>query len=123
MMRSLAVAAIVLTLSAGGFMTARAQSTATPRQNQTAPRSTAPSAGPTTAPSTTAATGQFSTESAAKSHCPSDNVVWANTQSKIYHYSGTKDYGKTKQGAYMCQQESDRSGFRAAKNEKAPAKS
>ncbi len=70
----------------------------------------------------TGATNEFKTETDAKKHCPGDTVVWANTESKIYHFSGANDYGKTKQGAYMCQKESDSSGFRAARNEKAPAK-
>lgn len=76
------------------------------------------------APAATAATGagQFASAAEAQRHCPRDTVVWANTASKIYHYSGNKNYGNTKEGAYMCQQDSDRNGFRAAKNEKAPAK-
>jgi hypothetical protein len=85
-------------------------------------------AGTTTAPSqkstasTTSGAGEFKSEADAKRHCPSDLVVWANTESKVYHYSGSTDYGKTKQGAYMCQKESDGDGFRAARNEKPPAK-
>ena len=66
--------------------------------------------------------GQFATEAEAKRNCPSDVVVWLNTRSKIYHFSGTRDYGNTKRGAYMCQQESNRAGNRAAKNEKQPTK-
>jgi hypothetical protein len=69
-----------------------------------------------------ASSSEFSTEAAAKSHCPSDLVVWANTKSKVYHFAGTRNYGKTKQGAYMCQKEGDSAGFRAAKNEKPPAR-
>ncbi|MBS0222478.1 MAG: helix-hairpin-helix domain-containing protein [Proteobacteria bacterium] len=65
---------------------------------------------------------EFKAETEARKHCPSDTVVWVNTDSKIYHYNGASDYGKTKQGAYMCQKESDAAGFRAARNEKAPAK-
>jgi hypothetical protein len=61
---------------------------------------------------------QFATEVEAKAHCPNDTVVWANLGSKIYHFSGTRDYGRTKRGAYMCERET--AGFRAAKNEKHP---
>jgi hypothetical protein len=78
--------------------------TTTGRQRQTA---TAPTGA-----------GQFSTEVAAKAHCPSDTVVWVNLESKIYHFNGTRDYGHTKRGAYMCERETY--GFRAAKNEKHP---
>jgi hypothetical protein len=66
------------------------------------------------------ATDQFSSEAEAKDHCATGNVVWFNTKSKVYHFAGTRDYGKTKSGAYMCQSDADRVG-RAAKNEKPPA--
>jgi hypothetical protein len=65
-------------------------------------------------------TDQFSSEAEAKAHCASGNVVWFNSKSKVYHFAGTRDYGKTKSGAYMCQSDADRVG-RAAKNEKPPA--
>lgn len=84
-----------------------------------------PSGPTTTVPSRSAAapaTAEYSTEAEAKAHCASDLVVWANTKSKVYHFAGTRNYGKTKQGAYMCQKESDSAGFRAAKNEKPPAR-
>jgi hypothetical protein len=73
----------------------------------------------TSAPSRTGGE-QFRSEAEAKAHC-SGNVVWLNTKSKIYHFAGTRDYGKTKSGAYMCQPDADRVG-RAAKNEKPPAR-
>lgn len=64
--------------------------------------------------------GQFSTEAQAKSHCPGDTVVWANNESRIYHFSGNKAYGTTKSGAYMCEKETAAANIRAAKNEKHP---
>ncbi|HTV44880.1 MAG TPA: hypothetical protein VMF05_06155 [Stellaceae bacterium] len=61
------------------------------------------------------ASGEFSTEAAAKAHCPGDTVVWANLSgSKAYHLSGNKYYGKTKHGTYMCRKEADQAGFHAA---------
>ena len=72
---------------------------------------------PTNAPT---GAGEFSTEGEAKAHCPVDLVVWANTKSKIYHFNGTKDYGNTKAGAYMCEKDTVTAGIRAAKNEKHP---
>lgn len=76
----------------------------------------------TAAPSSTPKmqAGQFSAEGDAKAHCPGQNVVWMNNSSKIYHWAGSRDYGRTKSGAYMCQADADKMG-RAAKNEKAPA--
>jgi len=63
---------------------------------------------------------QYSTETLAWAHCPSDTVVWANTKSNVYHFRGTFNYGNTKAGAYMCEQDSLAEGMRAAKNEKHP---
>ena len=62
--------------------------------------------------------GQFASESEAKARCGSDAVVWVNTKSHVYHFGGSKDYGHTKRGAFMCRADADRTGgFRAAKNE------
>ena len=64
--------------------------------------------------------GQFATEAQATARCPGDTVVWVNLNSKIYHFAGYNDYGKTKKGAYMCERDTAAVGFRAAKNEKHP---
>ena len=77
----------------------------------------APAPAATTAPT---GTNQFSTEAAAKARCPSDTIVWLNTASKVFHFASSKDYGKTKAGAYMCEKDSLAAGNRAAKNEKQP---
>jgi len=63
---------------------------------------------------------QYAAEMQAWAHCPSDTVVWANTRSNIYHFRGTSNYGNTKAGAYMCEQDARAEGIRAAKNEKHP---
>ena len=60
--------------------------------------------------------GQFSTEAEAKSRCPNDTVVWLNTKSRIYHYPGTRSYGATKQGVYMCEADAAAAGDRASKS-------
>jgi|SRR5271169_1687722 len=66
------------------------------------------------APATVGA-DQFSSEQAAKGHCPGDTIVWANLAgSKAYHTSGNRYYGKTKHGAFMCQKDADQSGFHPA---------
>ena len=83
----------------------------------------APSRTARPAPTTTgnaAGANQFPAEAQAKSRCPSDTVVWANLGSKIYHFAGTKSYGTTKDGAYMCERDATAEGIRAAKNEKHP---
>lgn len=63
---------------------------------------------------------QYAVEALAKASCPSATVVWANLDSKIYHFVGHSDYGRTKRGAYMCEKDADTQGMRAAKNEKHP---
>jgi hypothetical protein len=64
--------------------------------------------------------GQFTTDAQARARCPSDTVVWVNTKSGVYHFAGHRDYGNTKQGAYMCEADAKAAGDRAAKNEKHP---
>jgi hypothetical protein len=117
MLKTIAVCISVLIAGSG---TALAQLT-TPR-----PTAPAPAAHPSPAkPSTPSnlASNQFSEESAAKSHCPGDTVVWVNLGgSKAYHTSGDRYYGKTKEGAYMCQKEADQSGYHAVGHRPAAAK-
>jgi plastocyanin len=62
--------------------------------------------------------GQFSSEAEAKARCPGDTVVWINTKGKshTYHYSGTRWYGTTKQGAYMCEADAGAAGYHASKS-------
>jgi hypothetical protein len=62
--------------------------------------------------------GEFTTEAEAKAKCPTDTVVWVNTKSHKYHFSGHRSYGTTKQGAYMCEADADAAGDVAAKGEK-----
>jgi hypothetical protein len=63
---------------------------------------------------------QYTTEARARTHCPGDTVVWANTRSHIYHFRGTSYYGNTISGAYMCEQDALAEGIRAAINETHP---
>jgi hypothetical protein len=58
---------------------------------------------------------QYATEAEAKANCSSDAVVWVNSVSMVYHPNGSRNYGRTKTGAYMCEQESLAAGFRAPK--------
>jgi hypothetical protein len=85
---------------------------ATPPRRRTAKRQTNPTI--------TTGTAEFASAAEAKAHCPGDTVVWANTRSKVYHFAGTRSYGHTKRGAYMCERDTAAAGFRSAKNEKRP---
>jgi hypothetical protein len=78
----------------------------------------APTARTTTQPT---AANEFASEAQAKARCPGAPVVWVNLKSKVYHFAGTKNYGNTKTGAYMCEQDAQSAGMRAAKNEKHPS--
>jgi hypothetical protein len=71
------------------------------------------------APAPTGA-GEFATEQQARYRCPSGTVVWVNTKSRVYHFAGTSNYGNTKHGAYMCEQDAQAAGARAAMNEHHP---
>jgi hypothetical protein len=99
---------------------AAAAPAAPPAAKPPAPTAAAPA--PKTAPAATVGLGsaEFKTEAQAKARCPRDTVVWANLDSKIYHFSGNRDYGNTKEGAYMCEKDAMAQGVRAAKNEKRP---
>jgi hypothetical protein len=64
--------------------------------------------------------GQFASAQEAQYRCPGAAVVWVNEKSHIYHFAGTRDYGHTKRGAFMCEAEAQAAGNRAAKNERHP---
>jgi hypothetical protein len=85
------------------------------------PISTAsPAPGAPGTPATPAGANEFSTEAEAKGRCPSDTVVWVALPSRVYHFSGTRYYGNTKHGAYMCEGDTAAAGMRGAKNETHP---
>ena len=43
-----------------------------------------------------------------------DVKVWVNTNSGVYHCSGTRWYGNTKEGKYMSQKAAQDAGYRPA---------
>jgi hypothetical protein len=56
---------------------------------------------------------QFKTEADAQKSCKDDKVVWLNTAKGVYHFAGTKWYGKSKAGAYVCRHDADAAGNKA----------
>jgi hypothetical protein len=115
------------TTAASAAAPAAAPKTAAPAAAPAAPAAPAKPAAatPAAAPAPvakTAPTGanQFAAEAQAKAHCPTATVVWANLDSKIFHFAGHDDYGHTKSGAYMCETDALSQGIRAPKNEKHP---
>jgi hypothetical protein len=105
-------------IPSAGAAAARAQTPAVAPAARPAPTPASLSPPSASAPSTNGT--EFTAELQAKSHCPTDTVVWANLDSKIYHFSGNKNYGTTKEGAYMCEKDALAQGVRAPKNEKHP---
>ncbi len=64
---------------------------------------------------TTSQNLQYKTEGDAKAHCGPDQVVWGNTSSHVLHASGSRYYGKTKHGAYMCKTLAVNAGYHESK--------
>ena len=61
--------------------------------------------------------GQYGSEAEAKAACLNDPIVWVNLRSKVYHESGSRNYGATKAGAYMCQKDTIAAGFPRSQSE------
>jgi hypothetical protein len=106
-----------------------APSQAAPTETQAAPapapRRPTPTAAPVPQPSAPRSTatleaGQFADDFSAKASCPADTVVWVNLPSKIYHFAGTKNYGTTSHGVYMCEKVAIAGENRASKTETHP---
>lgn len=60
------------------------------------------------------------TSAATSQGTPGPGTVWVNLDSGIYHRSGTRYYGKTKNGKYMSEADAVKAGYHAAKNETKP---
>lgn len=58
----------------------------------------------------------YSNEATARSRCGADGVVWANTETHVLHEPGTANYGKTRNGWYMCRTAAIKNGYSPAKN-------
>ena len=60
--------------------------------------------------------------SAAKENAPpvpppaGKDMVWVNSDSKVFHKAGSRWYGKTKKGSYMKESDAIKAGFRESKN-------
>jgi hypothetical protein len=109
-MRQLLVMGVV-TISLANFGICWAQATMSPPQVQP-PAKTAPRQA---SHSSRSSVQQYKSEAYAKSHCGTDQVVWGNTSSHVLHDAGTKYYGKTAHGAYMCKDLAVNAGYHEAK--------
>jgi hypothetical protein len=62
-------------------------------------------------------TEEFTTLAAANAHCPGSEVVWSSLgKGRSFHTSGSRYYGKTKHGAYVCKSDALTAGFHQAKS-------
>lgn len=90
---------------------------ATKNATASAPSSQPPSPTPSEpAPATPAKT---SAPSASQGN-PGPGLVWVNLDSGVYHYEGSRYYGKTKNGKYISEADAVKAGYHPAKNEKKP---
>ncbi len=77
---------------------------------------TAPSAWAESSPAKFQSSDKFSSSTAAAQHCPADTVVWSTfSKSKVFHLSGSKYYGKTRHGAFVCEKDAVAAGYHASK--------
>ena len=106
----------------GGFAPATPATAPAPSPAPTQSGSLFPWQRPAAPPAGSAAStgGGSASPQEAQYRCPGSTVVWVNEHSHIYHFPGTRDYGNTKSGAYMCEAEAQTAGNRAAKNERHP---
>ena len=119
--QTLLAALLLAGLSGGAYAQSTTPGTATPPA--AAPTPTAPMTGsqkpamPTmpTMPAKPSASAvgasRFTTEAEARAHCPGDKIVWANHNSKAFHLSGDRYFGKGKHGSYMCMAEATAAGY------------
>ncbi|MGO9437119.1 MAG: hypothetical protein ACLPH3_21975 [Terracidiphilus sp.] len=75
-----------------------------------------PATTPASAPAKTAKPAPAPPPSAADiASAKSKGLVWANLNSKIYHYPTDSTYGNTKNGKFMTEADAKAAGYRAAK--------
>jgi len=111
----------LVTVSGGTAAVARTQSDkkpGTPRNVKDAAPAYQPEPSPATskepAPAPPAKTASPSTSQGSAG----PGTVWVNLDSGVYHFEGTRYYGKTKNGKYMSEADAVKSGYHPAKNEK-----
>jgi hypothetical protein len=75
-----------------------------------------PATTPAPAPTKTAKPASAPPPSAADiASAKAKGLVWANLNSKIYHYPTDSTYGNTKNGKFMTEADAKAAGYRAAK--------
>ncbi len=57
----------------------------------------------------------YRSEAAAVQGCKGDQIVWANTESGVYHLRGTRHYANTSYGGFACRTEVEKFGYRGGR--------
>jgi competence protein ComEA len=104
--------------SAAASMPAPAPKASTKSMPPPAPSAPASAPAAPSAPSKPAPASSAS--QSASQGSPGPGMVWVNLDSGIYHYPGTRYYGKTKSGKYLSEADAIKAGYHAAKDEKKP---
>jgi len=87
-----------------------------------AAKATPAASAPAPAATTTAKTTPKQPTAANNAACGA-SMVWANTDSKVYHMPGDRWFGNTKKGQCMTEADAQKAGYRAAKEGAAKKKS
>lgn len=120
----------LVTVSGGTAAAASAKSSTKTSTKEAAPAAPAPPAKAAAAPAAqpapaapakaAAAPAAPAKAATASQGTPGPGTVWVNLESGVYHYPGTRYYGKTKSGKYMPEADAVKAGYHAAKDEKKP---
>ena len=78
--------------------------------------STATQPAPSHATANSSAMQTYKSETDAKAGCSGDTVVWHARGSKVFHTSGSRYYGKTKHGSFVCEKAATVHGLHASKS-------
>jgi hypothetical protein len=71
---------------------------------------------------TARAKNQFTSEAEARSNCGTDQVVWVDMRSHVYHASGSRAYGIAVNGSFMCRAQARRTPSLRAANDPSAAR-